>query len=343
MILGFAGAYLGHRLPVPAGVLLGTLVAVGTVSIVSPFLGLPNVPVPPGSMPVVQVMLGIMVGLRMDRDALRSGIHALLPASVLSVAIIAISIASALVADALTSMNAITALFAAAPGGLTEMTTTSTTFAETDPIAVATVQLARVLLAITIVDVLMSRTRSGKDGEQDQSGDSSGKDGYKEELKGLAVAAPWGILGGAIGIALQIPAGGIIGALAGSAAFELLTGRSVPIARFQVVVQVVSGVVIGLGVSSDFLSELGQLAVAGAVIISVQMVFWLAIAWLLIKFSGYDGLTSALATSPGGLSGVIPAAEETRADSVVVTFMQLVRLSTIVVVVPVVASLFFSD
>ena len=87
VILGATGAYLGHRLPVPAGVFLGTLVAVGAVSVARPLLGLPQVPVPPGATPVLQILLGTMVGLRMDRDALRSGLHALVPASLLAVAI----------------------------------------------------------------------------------------------------------------------------------------------------------------------------------------------------------------------------------------------------------------
>ena len=174
--------------------------------------------------------------------------------------------------------------------------------------------------------------------------DASKESGYKEESKGLAAAAPWGSLGGVAGLLLQIPAGGIIGALVGSAAFELITGRSVPITRYRTVVQVVSGTVIGLGVSSSFLGELGQIAVAGAVIISVQLVFWFVAAWLLVRFTEYRTPTSALALSPGGISGIIPAAEETKgADAVVVTFMHLVRLSTIVVAVPIVASVFFSD
>ncbi len=123
-----AGVYLGHRLPVPAGVLLGTLVAVDAVSIAGPSLGLPQVPVPPGATPVLQVLLGMMVGPRMDREALRSGLHALVPASLLAVAITAVAVASALLAAALSSVDIVTALFAAAPGGITEMTTTSMTF-----------------------------------------------------------------------------------------------------------------------------------------------------------------------------------------------------------------------
>lgn len=343
VVLGAAGAYLGHRLPVPAGVLLGTLVAVGAVSVAGPSLGLPQIPVPPGATPVLQILLGMMVGLRMDRGALRSGLHALVPASLLAVAITALAVVSALLASAFTSIDIITAMFAAAPGGLTEMTTTSIAFGA-DAVGVATLQLVRVLLAILIVNVLLtSRESKDEEAQEKEAQESAGKTGYvEEELKDLGVAAPWAILGGVIGLVSGVPAGGIVGALVASAAFELITGRSVPLARFRIAVQVLGGVVIGLAVSSSLLGELGRLALAGAIIIPVQMFFWLLASWLLVRLSGYGLSTSALASAPGGISGAISAAEETDADAVIVTFMHLVRLSTVVVVVPVIVALFFS-
>ena len=67
------------------------------VSAVGPLLGLPQPPIPPGAMPSVQILLGMMVGLRMDRDSLRSGAYALVPATLLAVVVIAIAVVSALV------------------------------------------------------------------------------------------------------------------------------------------------------------------------------------------------------------------------------------------------------
>jgi uncharacterized protein len=321
-------------------------VTVGAVSISGPSLGLPQVPVPPGARPVLQVLLGAMVGLRMDRDALRSGLHALVPASLLAVSITAVAIASALLATTLTSVHGVTALFAAAPGGLTEMTTTSTAF-DADAVGVAALQLARVLLAISIVDIFLKSRESKDEGEQEEEDEEdeedAGSPGYLEEAKELGVAAPWAVVGGVIGLVSGVPAGGIVGALVGSAAFELITGRSVPLARFRIGVQVLAGVVIGLGVSSSLLGEIGQLALAGAVIIPVQLIFWLIASWLLVKLSGYKLSTATLASTPGGISGVIPVAEETGADAVIVTFMHLVRLSTIVVVVPLIATMLFGS
>jgi uncharacterized protein len=353
LIFGGIGGIVGYRLPVPAGVLVGTLVAVGIGGGGVALLGLPQLAIPPGTYGLLQILLGMLVGFRMTRVELREGARALLPASLLAVVIISASVGAALVAVQLTSLDPVTALFAAAPGGLTEMTAVGASFGA-DGAAVASVQLVRVLLAVAVVDVVLQRL--GHKGDEPDSGDESESKGgdrgqddapnrwaeHKGDLKNLAVAAPWGIVGGLIGIATSLPAGGIIGALACSAAFRLLTERPVPVETFQVGVQAISGVVIGLGISGDFLGQILRLAGAGALIISTQMVLWFAMSWLLGRFFDYDLPTAILAPSPGAMSAVVSTADEARADTVVVTFIQLVRLNAVIVVVPLLVALLFN-
>ncbi|MDP8952576.1 MAG: AbrB family transcriptional regulator [Actinomycetota bacterium] len=337
---------MGYRLPVPAGVLTGTLLAVGTVSIGVSFLGLPQLPIPSWVRYVLQVLLGMMVGLRMDRETLRSGMHALIPASLLAAILILTTVAAALLTAPLTSADLVTILFAAAPGGLTEMSLISMNFGA-DAAGVAAVQLVRVLVALAVIDVLLSRfgpkgqSEPASDDQEEEQEDIPAKAQYQEGLKRFGAAAPWGILGGAIGIISPVPAGGIIGALVGCAAYRLLTGSFVPMKRFRIGVQTLAGGVIGLEISTNFFSELLRLAGAGALIILAQMLLWFLMSWLLVRFFHYDLSTAALASSPGGLSGVVPAAGEAGADEVVVTFIHLVRLSVIVAVVPLVVVLFF--
>lgn len=345
LIFGAAGALLGHRLAVPAGALIGTLVAVGAVSIGVELLGLPQLPVPASLRWLLQIMLGMMVGLRMDRDSLRAGARALLPAALIAAILVSSTLVAALVVAPLTSADLVTTLFAAAPGGLTEMTLVSMSFGA-DSAAVAAVQLVRVLLALAVIDLLLKRLwpeGESEGQEQDDAPAGEKKTEYKEGLKSFGAAVPWGVLGGIVGIVSPVPAGGVIGALAGSAAFRMLTGRSVPIKDFRIGVQVLAGGIIGLEVSSDLLGELVRLAGAGALIILIQMMLWLAMSWMLVRLFGYDPATSALSSSPGGMSGVVPAADDAGADAVVVTFVHLVRLSAIVVVVPFLVVLFFGN
>jgi membrane AbrB-like protein len=226
------------------------------------------------------------------------------------------------------------------------MTTVSLGFGA-DGAAVATLQFVRVLLAVAIVGLVVARYRakdkstSSEEDTDEQDGAPAEESGLLEDVKRLGIAAPWGILGGVIGLISSLPAAGIVGALVGTTAFRLITDRRVPTTKYQHGVQILSGGVIGIEISGRFFSELLTLAMAGAVIIAVQMVLWLVTSWMLTKFFGYDAPTAALASSPGGISGVVPAANEAGADLAVVSFMHLTRLGTIVAVVPIFVSLSF--
>jgi membrane AbrB-like protein len=340
---------------VPAGVILGTLVAVSAVSVGGTLLGLPLPPLPPGIDGLMQVLLGMMVGLRIDRDSLRLGVHALVPAFLLAAIIIPTAVIAALVAAPLTSVDVVTFIFAAAPGGLTEMSLMSVAFGAygTDVVVVQLLRLHLVRRALAGIDALLRRPEAkGGSGfapryqEEQQDDALAVRTGYKEDLKRFGVAAPWGVLGGVIGFAIWAPAGGIIGALLGSAAFGLLTGRDVPIEKFRLGVQALAGGTIGLAdsgefvVSGGFFGELVRHVGAAAMIISVQMLLWLATSWLLVKRFNYDLSTATLASSPGEISEAVPVAEEVgAADAAVVSFIHLVRVSTIVVVVPIFVAL----
>jgi len=71
------------------------------------------------------------------------------------------------------------------------------------------------------------------------------------------------------------------------------------------------------------------------------MVLWFAASWLLTGLFRYDNLTAALVSwryEQGG-SGSQPGG----ADVAIVSFAQLIRLGTIVTVVPVFVALFFGE
>ncbi len=160
-------------------------------------LELPQVPTPPGTNELLQISLGMLVVLRMSRDEVLSGAHALLPAALITTIITSTGIATALIAASLSSVDAVTAVFAAAPGGLTEMSAVGLSFGA-DGAAVASVQLVRVLLALAAVEVLLwwlglkgEETESGSQERQHTPAESPG---YAEDLKRIGVAVPWGVL-----------------------------------------------------------------------------------------------------------------------------------------------------
>src|SRR5918998_1444741 len=79
-------------------------------------LGFPSVRLPGSLGQALQVMVGILVGLRISRDALGSGARATFPAAVLAAGFLLSGLLAAVAAVWLTGVTPTTALFAAAPG-----------------------------------------------------------------------------------------------------------------------------------------------------------------------------------------------------------------------------------
>lgn len=81
MASGIAGAFLGNLLRVPAGVFVGTMAGVGGGLAV---LNFPPITSPPIVNQMLQVAIGLFVGLRITRGSLVSGVRSLLPAALLA-------------------------------------------------------------------------------------------------------------------------------------------------------------------------------------------------------------------------------------------------------------------
>jgi hypothetical protein len=341
-ILGLLGAFIGHQLRVPAGAFMGALVGVGTAL---GLFGFPEASPPPLAGQALQVMVGVIVGLRVTRDAMRSGARTLLPATVLAGVFLTSGFAAAVAAVSFTGMTPVTALFAAAPGGLTEMAAVGASVGADGP-AVAAVHLVRLLLVILVANLLLARARRAPPPiarENDVEGEAPDGRPRSGGLARLSAIAAAGLAGGVIGLAATpLPAAGVIGALIGAGVLRVSVPGPVPERGFSLLVQVLSGGIIGLGLSARFFETLAQLAGATAVVNTVQMLVWLVAGYLLVRVFGFDPRTASFAAAPGGMATLLSITGETDADLVKVAFIHLLRLGATVLVVPLLVAAFFA-
>jgi uncharacterized protein len=338
-IPGLLGGFLGHRLRIPSGAFTGAMVGVGTAL---GFLGFPKVSVPPLAGQSLQVMVGVIVGLRITGESLRSGARSLLPAVVVAAIFLASGLAAATAAVSLTGLSPTTALFAAAPGGLTEMASVGASLGADGP-AIAAIHLSRLLLVLLAANFILARVQRTSVPDQDGGhAPASTNATSREGLLKLGAIATAGLAGGIVGLALTpLPAGGVVGALVGAGVVRAMTAGPVPEQWFSSLVQVLSGVIIGLGLSAQFFEAITQLAGAAVLVNLTQMVVWILAGYLLVWLFGFDPRTGTFASAPGGMGILLSIIGETDADLVTVAFTHLLRLSTTIVVVPVVAAAFF--
>lgn len=303
-------------------------------------LNFPPVAPPQTVNQLLQVAIGLFVGLRITRSSLGSSVRSLVPALLLAVLMLLAGVLAALLSVWIVRMDLRTALFAAAPGGITEMSTVASALGA-DGAAVTTVHLVRLLLAIAVVGILTRRLteripearphRALPDEAFLRASDTQGKQRW------LGLAMLTGGAAGVVGLLTPVPAGGVIGALFGSAVFRLL--KPGPPARgLRVGVQALAGAVIGLRLSDEFFGQLADLVVASGMIVGMQVLFWLASYRLLVKLFDYESVTAVFASAPGGMSELISGADQAGASASVVAFTHLVRLSTTICVVPFLAA-----
>lgn len=304
------------------------------------FLGFPKVTVPPVAGQSLQVMVGVIVGLRITSESLRSGARSLLPAAVVAAIFLTSGLAAATAAVSLTGLSPTTSLFAAAPGGLTEMASVGASLGADGP-AVAAIHLSRLLLVLLAANLVLARIERTSVSEHADTPASVNRTTREGSLKLGAIAAA-GLAGGIAGLTLTpLPAGGVVGALAGAGVVRAVTSGPVPEEWFSSAVQVLSGMIIGLGLSAQFFEALAQLGGAALLVNLTQMVVWVLAWYVLVRLFRFDPSTATFASAPGGMGILLSIIGETDADLVTVAFTHLLRLSTTIVVVPVVATAFF--
>lgn len=149
-----------------------------------------------------------------------------------------------------------------------------------------------------------------------------------------------GLVGAAIGTALRIPAGAMIGALIIVAAASLVSGRSssLPLQITQAG-RVLLGTVIGSTINRPTLELLGS-ALLPAFLAAIGLIgISLGLGYLIGRIAGMDRATALCAFVPGGMGEMTAVAHELGADVRVVAALHVLRVIVILVLVPVVVFL----
>lgn len=330
---GLCGAVVCCWLGLPAGVLVGTAAGVAAGQFA---LGFPSLPSFPGGNFLLLVMVGLLVGSRITRDSLSHGARSLLPASLLAAILLSAGVLSALFVSWAFAVDPRTALFSAAPGGITEMSTVGASLGA-DGAAVASVHLVRILLTILAVAVISRILNDVQPPASGRAPEAAGAADVRDAAGRARTFVPGlagGVFAGALGAISPVPAGALVGALCGSAVVALWRDLSVPLPGLKVVVQALGGAAIGLRVGEDFLSGLADWAAAGAIIVGVQICLWPLVYLMLRRLFGYEAPTALLSSAPGGMSEILSSAPDAGADPTVVAFGHLVRVTAVIVVIP---------
>ncbi len=116
--IALAGAIVALKLKIPAGALVGSMVAVGLVNM----CGTMTVPTPPAATRfVLQVGLGVILGSRLTLDTVAGMRELWRPALICTVIAIGTGVLSGVLISRWLGIERLTAILGTAPGGLTDM------------------------------------------------------------------------------------------------------------------------------------------------------------------------------------------------------------------------------
>lgn len=141
--------------------------------------------------------------------------------------------------------------------------------------------------------------------------------------------------GAAIGWALRIPSGELIGAMVATALYNLTTDSQLqlPTPVFTVALALIGGHV-GSRMTRETLESLRAAGIGALAVLVVLLVVGLGLAYGLQAFGGIELRTALFATSPGAMSAVTGMSASAGADAVLVASFHVVRIFLVTASLP---------
>ena len=146
-----------------------------------------------------------------------------------------------------------------------------------------------------------------------------------------------GVVGGLLGEKTRMPAGTILGAVLAVVVVKSIAGQSWSTPKsFNFIAQVVLGVLISLSYAPGMFKGLGMLAVPILASTLVLVLSGVALALLFSHWGFMDLATAYIATSPGGMSALVPMAVDMKVNVPLIAAFHFFRVLFIVGTAPLV-------
>jgi membrane AbrB-like protein len=345
-IVGTAGYIAFSKIKMPLPALLGSLTFTAVLAFTNLF---PDCPV--GEMSAIcKIVMGILVGRRINRKSMNLLRGMVLPAIFISVWMIVLSILSGFLMARISSIPLSTGLVGTTTGGVNEMAIFALSM-NYDVATVTIISVTRLITVLALTPWLAKRWARRLSGDANYEGGgtparskiSDSISSTKITFFGICILTACSVFGGYLFEFFKVPAGFMLGSLFFSGIFTMISDFD-----YDIPVYIVNAVQIGLGIAIakyfgpeqlGYLTNprfITSLLICTAFSISATLV----LALLVQKATKWDPLTCLLSTSAGGLTQMTVVSEEMGADSLAVGILHLTRYLVIVSCMPVIIKLF---
>ena len=334
--IAIPGWLLFRFLKLPASAMLGSMIAAGLLSINGCLV--PDVPM--GSSFLFQIILGSFVGLGFTKDLARELKRSIGTALFASFWWISFPMVLGFLISECFGIDIATCVLGTVPGGVAEMSIFAISM-NADAALVALMQFFRVLGTLIAIPIISAKLNKHTFPQQKHVEEMN----FNEFDKSLFyIKYPFlkqcltfflAMISGSVFFNIGIPVGGFVGsifvcAVGSLAGFPL---KSLP-KYFRNLAQLGLGALIGLRATPETIVIIKSMFFT-ILLSTVIMILWgIILAFVVKKFTKWDLITCLLASSPAGVTQLAAVADDLGADPLKVSFLQLVRLLTALLVLP---------
>ncbi|MFW6271391.1 MAG: AbrB family transcriptional regulator, partial [Bacillota bacterium] len=294
----------------------------------------------------VQLLLGILIGLRLDKEVISRLQEIFLPLLIMMIWGLAVTFSLGFILNMISPLDLPTALMSASPGGLPEMTILASRTGANLPSIVVTHSF-RLILTVSVLPFLFKKITGKK--EKRENGDvkyheikaseenksNSGSKINSEKLFKIFVVVIAGIIGGAMAEYLHVPAGALVGS------FILVTIVSVagfnpgqPESKLYTFLLIGVGIMVSENFSLSSLTDINLIYVAFIAIIYIFLASFI-LALIYKKITNWDFGVCMMAAAPGGMTAITALVLDMDVDPFQITILQLFRVITLKMTIPI--------
>jgi membrane AbrB-like protein len=337
LVIAVSGSIIAKKAKFPSGAMTGSILAVVIFNCLTGAAFLPKM-----TKPVMQIMGGALLGHAIGRGDLVKMKRITHAVFILIIALIMLNCTTAAGAYRFSGINLATALLATAPGGVSDMALIAEDLGA-DMQIVTILQLFRMLSIYFIFPPVLKFMDHIID-DNDHSEYLAGN--YERQIKGkgkvnCVLTILISFAGGFIFYKAGIPAGFLIGAVAGSAAFNIFSEKGYIPNNWRFYIQSITGALIGSRMDMQSLIILKSLVKPALCMVTGMLIFTFLFGIIMAKRSEIDLKTSLLCLTPGGIQETSLMAADMGCDVSTVIVMHTIRLVSVICFFPIIMSLFF--
>ena len=336
-IVAIIGALIAKKLRIPAGFMIGSMIAVAVFNVISGKAFFPHY-----LKTMTQIISGLFIGCKISRAELGLLKRSVKPAIINMIFVISACIGMGCVMCTMTDCSLPTCLFATAPGSMVDMSIIGMEMGA-DTTVVSVMQIVRLVSILslfpTFFGCLIRRV-----GAKSKNAKCIEKDAHCSE----AVSKTWcnmgitifvAIVSGMIGYFSGFPAGALIFSMIGVSVQNIVFDNAYMHINLKRFAQICAGALIGESINAEAIMNLKNSIIPAVILVVGIVIIVIILSFILYKTTDLDFATCLFSCAPGGASDLALIAEEYGANTPKVSIIQSVRVIMVVIIYPVVIHL----